>query len=31
LDLANPQLPAGTPLSHPGWWYTPEAPVEAAP
>lgn len=25
LRLANPQLPPGTPLSHPGWWYRPES------
>lgn len=25
LRLANPQLPSGTPLSHPRWWYQPEA------
>lgn len=26
LHLVNPQLPPGTPLSHPGWWYAPEPP-----
>lgn len=24
ITLANPLLPAGTPLSHPGWWFEPE-------
>lgn len=31
LELANPQLPAQTPLTHPGWWYVPEPVAEAAP
>ena len=24
ITLANPLLPPGTPLSHPGWWFSPE-------
>jgi ABC-type amino acid transport substrate-binding protein len=31
IELVNPQLPAQTPLTHPGWWYVPALAAKVAP